>query len=203
MKTMSFALLLVAGTAIVLAGCADNATSVVQPNDREMVASSKSMLGKGDVRHSATGGAHLLYMDGAKLNFSFMFSAIQHLDGSASGEIQFRNMDGFSFRGTVFDLKVDAVSRMAKLSWVYTAGPWVGQTGFVVVIDNGEGKKALASDQISWFVFTDGTDIGDATIDELVAMDPDPYLAWLTPMAGVSSPEDLLTPTTGGNVQVR
>ena len=177
--------------------------SIVQSNDWERVASSASILGKGDVRHSATGGAHLLYMDGVKLNFSFMFSAIQHLDGSASGEIQFRSMDGFSFRGSVFDLKVDAVSGMAKLSWVYTAGPWVGQTGFVVVIDNGEGKKAPAPDQISWFVFTDGTDIGDATIDELVAMDPGPYLAWLTPMAGVSLPEDLLTPTPGGNVQVR
>jgi hypothetical protein len=70
-------------------------------------------------------------------------------------------------------------------------------------VDNGEGVNRTYADLISWPVFTDGTDIGATTVDEVVAMGPAEYLEWLASLAGVPLPDDLLSPATGGNVQIR
>ncbi|MDH3253065.1 MAG: hypothetical protein OEM41_09760, partial [Ignavibacteria bacterium] len=134
------------------------------------------------------------------------FTAKQYEGNTFSGQLQFTDHAGLKFQGTVIDLKV--VDNKAKICYTYTSGPWAGQFGCVVVADNGEGSNATGPDMMSGFLWTDGTDIGTATIPELTAMSPDEFISWIEDyvfpvLYGIPIPGPVLVPTSHGNIQVR
>jgi hypothetical protein len=144
----------------------------------------------------------------------FSFSAIQHGDGSFSGEVR-NNDEGptLKFHGKVFDLKVEG--NRAKICWTFTSGAWTppeappwpltGMPAGVVVVDNGEGKTASGPDMVS-LIWCDppGTyysAIGK-TIEELNALGIDDYIHDVCILSGFS-PTDYVPAIDMGSVKVR
>ena len=113
---------------------------------------------------------------------------------------------GSQSHGVVY--KVDFDENMAKICWMFTSGPWKGQHGYTVVMDNGEGSNADEPDANAGILWTDGSDIvGVGTIVELDAMTVDDYLTWLMddlfPFLQIPPGTPVWAPFTQGNVQVR
>jgi hypothetical protein len=214
MKLLSCALLLMATMAFVLLGCADNPGPVAGSTDQGISSSSATSLAKmGENMHSATGNGHWRVI-GPQSRVRFCFSAIQHSDGSFSGEVR-NNDEGptLKFHGKVYDLKVEG--NRAKICWKFTSGaytppgapPWdlTGMPSAVVVVDNGGGKNGSGPDQVS-LIWCDppGTfypAIGK-TIEELNALGIDDYLHDVLILAGMSL-NDYLPDTDMGSVKVR
>jgi hypothetical protein len=202
MKTLSCVLLLMASMAFVLVGCSDNSNSLVSQTDQpQKVSGSIVDLAKtGPETHSATGSGHFVYFGQENYNDQWSFSA-KVADGKVTGQVQYTDREmGYTFHGEVYQLIVDG--NMAKLGWVAKRGPtypaWEGlQYGFVVVVDNGEGKGVM--DQISWGMLADETGAGGASLLDIVAMDPQGYITWLIDM-GLDPP---LWEYVDGNIQVR
>jgi hypothetical protein len=100
-KTLSLALLLMAGMAFVLLGCSDNSNSVVTPNDQVASSGSATSLAKiGEDLHSVTGTAHTYnivvpelgaFIPGPKekggVYNTLIVNAIEHSDHSVSGKL--------------------------------------------------------------------------------------------------------------------
>jgi hypothetical protein len=110
------------------------------------------------------------------------------------------------FHGKVFSLQVE--NNRAKLNWTYTSGPWTGFYGSAVVEDNGEGRKAGGPDKASGFLWTDGSDIGNYTIPQLIILSPNEFIGWIENyvfpvLYGGPIPGPVLEPTSHGNIQVR
>jgi len=154
-------------------------------------------------------------MIGPQTQVRFSFSAIQHADGSVTGEVQ--DKDGgptLQFHGKVFDLKVDG--NRAKISWTFTSGtvnpPLVpvttdltGWVASVVVIDNGEGNNATGPDMISRiYPAPPGTFFPpiNMTIEQLNALGVADYLEKVLFLTGASYSHYVAAIETG-SVQVR
>ena len=88
MKTLSFALLLMASLAFVLLGCSDDSNAVVNPGDQTIATSAHSAsLAKGKaILHSATGASNEFY-EGEDANVA-PSDAKQYVDGSFDGVVQ-------------------------------------------------------------------------------------------------------------------
>jgi hypothetical protein len=221
MKNLSLALLLVASMAFVLVGCSDNSAPLVSPEDAVVSSvTSQASLAKGDVLNSATGSAHYKFVSGSlQSRVRFSFSAVRHANGTCSGEVQ-NNDEGptFNFHGKVFDLKVE--DNAAKFAFKFSYGTYYGIpfgdwyggvdisafTAWCVVVDNGQGKNATGADLVSWILWTDGSDIGTATIEDVNAMGPQAYLNWIKnvicPMYNISY-DDFLGQFDNGSIRVK
>ena len=144
MKKLMCVLVSLTFVGLVLLGCTDSSDQLVVPVDKASTVS----LEKG-VIHSATGSAHWkIVSSSGQSRVRFSFSAIQHSDGSFSGQVQ-NNDQGptFNFHGNVFDLKVEG--NIAKFAFKFTSGTYYGipledwygvnisdLTAWCVVIDN-------------------------------------------------------------------
>lgn len=209
MKTLSFALLLMASMAFVMLGCSDNPDAVVSPGKQQAVTSPAASvpLEKGEaVVHCATGSGLLSDFWGTEVKWTFTFTAKECDGGRYTGEVKFVDHAGVKFHGTIINLNV--VGNKAKLCWTYTSGPWAGLFGCAVVVDNGEGGKAQGPDMMTGFLWTDGSDIGEGTIPGITAMTPDAFVLWLETylfpvVMGLPPGLPALLPTDHGNVQVR
>lgn len=142
MKTLSFALLLMACMAFVLLGCSDNSNPLADASERPGNApSGPTSLAKGAaVVHSATGSGHT-YVEGKLRTFSFV--AKELADGSYRGEWQAfaRNwgpVEG-KWHGVVTYVKFDG--NMALIVGRETTGPYAGWYDAFAVVDNGEGAN--------------------------------------------------------------
>lgn len=216
MKTLSFALLLMAGMAVVLLGCSDNSNPAMTAGAQLGQQPAITSLSKGGNINSATGTIHVKYTPvTGQTNSRSSFTAIRHSDGTCSGEFQNRD-DGpiFYGHGKVYDLKVSG--NMAKIAFRYTKGNIADYYGadvkitdivaWFVVIDNGEGANATGPDLVTMILFTDGSDIFDATIEGIDNMGPQEYLDYmrdyLLPLYGVPY-EMFIGPLEHGSVQVK
>jgi hypothetical protein len=163
-----------------------------------------SALAQQGVLHSATGSGHLAFVAGEPYWDSYSFTAKILADGRVLGQVQyFDKMMRFSVHGEVFDLKVDGT--MAKIAFRIKHGtyPWEGfeddRYGFFVVVDNGEGGDVTNCDMISWLVPADEEGFFGTSLQELIDMEPDDFIAWL---AGFGY-EPALFAYVKGNIQVR
>jgi hypothetical protein len=212
MKGLSFFLVSAVAVSFGLMSCSDNTDPIVGPTSQKTTQDEAITLAKGALVHSATGSVHWK-MIGFQSSVRCSFSAIQHKDGSISGQIQ--NNDGdqiLRIHGVVFDLLVEGNS--AKVCFTITKGaltmpgqPSMDLTGWVcglVVVDNGEGKKATGPDLVSMI---DGAPPGtllDAmlTIEDVVAMNVGDYIDFWTDLYGITY-NDYVVPFDNGSVQVR
>jgi hypothetical protein len=191
MKTLSLVVLLVASLAFVMLGCSDSPGPVVGPNDQAISAttSSSALAKMGADMHSATGNGHWR-MIGTQSRVRFSFSAIQHADGSLSGEVR-NNDEGptFKMHARVWDLMVDG--NTAKICFTFSkgsiygppGGPYTDISGWlacVVVVDNGDGKDTEA-DLVSLveggppcYEYESGV-----TVEDLLAKNIDDFLAYI------------------------
>jgi hypothetical protein len=169
MRTVSFVLLLIAGLALMATGCSDNSASVTSPGDQTLSRTAElpaTILGKsGPLLNSVSGNMHNFIKfsngkAGKKWDFfgDVSMSAKLDQDNTASGNIRVhyigeRPPESWpAFSAKISQLKVEnnpGVGVMAKLMFVVTEGAEImemyGPTpvGCMVVIDGGEGKKAL------------------------------------------------------------
>ncbi len=131
MKAFPVILLLMSSVASVLSGCSDSLAPVSALCDQTASPmSSPGTLGKmGTEMHSVTRNAHWK-IAGTQTQVRFSFSAIQHADGSFSGEV--RNLDEgpqAKIKGRVYDLELDG--NRAKICFTTAnGGERVGATGF-------------------------------------------------------------------------
>jgi hypothetical protein len=104
---------------------------------------------------------------------------------------------------------------MAKLSFQFTRGNYFADPygvdiskifGWLVVIDNGDGRTATGPDFCTLVLYTDGSDIGTQTIEGIDAMSPEEYLQmmkdYILPFYDIPY-DDFMLPTDNGNIQVR
>jgi hypothetical protein len=152
MKTMTFALLMMAMLAFVLVGCSDNSLPVTGTIGKSTSgAGMPSGLAKMEgVIHSATGGGHVMaFYNNPQMTYDGLitFSAIQRPNMEFSGSLQHHDFEmGFKFNAEVIDLKVVEVpgGMMAKLSCEIKHGKfpagWNPGYSFLVIQDNGQGE---------------------------------------------------------------
>ena len=212
MKTLSLALLLMASMAFVLLGCSDNSSPLVSPTDPVLQAQTANQslgLSKGEVVHSATGSGHISILDGTPYNDNWSFSATQRADGKCSGQVQYTDREySYTFHGDVVNLQVEdhgAKGKWAKLDWTCKRGPTYpgmqdDKFGFVVVIDNGEGKNASGPDMISFGILVSQEGAQTRTLQQLKDMTPSEFVSWLIDQLGE---EYALYAYQNGNIQVR
>lgn len=161
MRNLSCALLLLASVAFVVMGCSDSPNPVDAPSD--LLNSPSTLVKMGDILHSATGSAHWRVV-GSQTRVRCLFSAIQHKDGTFSGEFQNNDVGPtFKCHATVHDLMVEG--NTAKMCFTFSEGsrwlpgpgqPYVdisGWIGCMVVVDNGQGKNAVEPDRVSYVWF--------------------------------------------------
>jgi hypothetical protein len=223
MRALSLALLLMASMAFVLGGCSDNSNSVVTPSEQALATpASSSSLAKGGILHSATGSGHwksVFFSDQTLIRVAF--SAIQHADGTVSGEIEDKDRGPtFKFHGKVIGLKVK--NNIAKIEFKFTSGTYFGVpladyyggdlskvVAWVIAIDNGEGKNAEKPDVVSWFLWGDDAElmpILGVGVEYISNLDPQEFMDWvdvsLLPLVGITH-DIYFTPVDHGSVQVR
>jgi hypothetical protein len=215
MKVPSLALLLMASMAFVLTGCSDNSGPVVGPNGQTLAASnSPAALSKtGEGLHQATGTGHWATTPWGNARIRFAFSAIQHANGTTSGELQLNDESGECyFHAKVTELRIEpGQPNMAELIGTIDKGgagkgapPYVS-TVFVVVVDNGEGKKATGPDMISyipWFGPGDAEYYG-TTVEALLALTPRQFLSWAFDAFQPPGETSFLRPVEYGSVEVK
>ena len=154
------------------------------------------------VLHAATGSGHWKVIGWDDFvfesNVRFSFSAIMKANGSCSGEIQLRDEGPlYEAHGKANNIKVS--DNIAKVSINFTHGNF-GQyynppvdittmSGWFIAIDNGEGNNSNGVDMLSMILWTDGSDIGEQTIEEIEAMSPEEFLLmmqnYLLPLYGI------------------
>jgi hypothetical protein len=215
MKVVSYALLLMASMAFVLVGCSDNSAPVVAPSEQAVatITSPGPLAKMGADMHSATGNAHWRII-GSQYRVRFSFSAIQHADGSITGEVR-NNDEGptFKMHAKVWDLKVEG--NQAKICFTFSkgsiygppGGPYTDISGWlvcVVVVDNGEGKSATGPDIVS---LVEGGPPGyeyepGVTVEDVLAMGIDEFLTYI--LNYYQQPYSWFMPAIDqGSVQVR
>jgi hypothetical protein len=205
MKNCNWIFVLVAIIGLIFFSCSDE-TSVPVAS-----ISSNSISKMGDDMHSATGNGHWRII-GDESRVRFSFSAIQHGDGSFSGQV--RNNDQgptFKFHGVVYNLLVD--DNLAKICFTFTSGVWTppggpsydltGCLGCVVVVDNDEINEV---DRVSltWFD-PPGTvypTTPPMTIEEIFAQSIDDYINTVINLFGLTY-DDFLPEIEQGSVHVR
>ncbi len=213
MKTFPFILLLMASLAFVLVGCSDRSVPISGLADQTASAvSSSGTLGKmGTEVHSVTGTAHWK-IAGTQTQVRFSFSAIQHADGSFSGEV--RDLDEgpqAKIKGKVYDLELDG--NRAKICFTTTSGflafegqPTVDLTGWplaFVVVDNGQGKSSTGPDLVSWIEGAPpGGDFNGMKVEDYLALSIDDFINAELSYYGVPL-EVFMPPIDKGSVQVR
>lgn len=212
MKALKCVLVLTAFLGLILIGCADSSDQLVNPVANTNTSDDIGSLDKSDgIVHSATGSV-LWKIDpfSGEKNMHWSFNAVLHKDGSVTGNYE---AEGY-IKAKVYDLKVSG--NIAKLAFHYVRGPFGGFYsppvdisqiyGWLVVIDNGEGKKATEPDYCSLTLFTDGSDIGMQTIEGINQMSPEEYLQmtkdYLLPLYGVPY-EVFMQCFDNGSIQVR
>ncbi|MDH3253066.1 MAG: hypothetical protein OEM41_09765 [Ignavibacteria bacterium] len=220
MKTISCALLLMAGLAFVVVGCSDNSTPIA--GQALSTAASSGSLAKGGILNSATGSAHWKSIPlSLQSNVRWSFSAIRHADGSVSGEVQDKDEGPtFSFHGKVTDLKVQG--NIARLEFVFTRGTYFGVPladfyggdlsnvfAWVVVVDNGEGNNASGPDYASGILWGDDAELQSilgTSVEEIRNMEVDEFNDWIQnevlPFLGLTS-DDFFLAVDKGSIQVR
>jgi hypothetical protein len=209
MKTVSYALPILAMVIFVLTGCADR-SNLLAPSDEPAVVGSTTpataapLAKAATVKHSVAGSTQIFIYEGPN-NFAmpfrhhYTFNAKEMSDGSVSGTLQLLEPNGsVKAHAKIVGLKVDA--NKAKLECQFTSGPWAGLYAFNVVIDNGEGANSGAADQITLLAIYEGEPF--PTLDDWMAMSPADFLAFLT-AAQPYIPMYVVQDIEGGNIQVR
>jgi len=181
MKALPVFLILAVAVVFGLTGCSDTNDPIVAPADQPEAVS----LAKEGVIHSATGGGNFLvyYVNSTRMELkgNFAFAAVQHADGSCSGAMQCHVWPwGVTFQGKVIDLKVEDVpgGRLAKIfgELKHTKGipaEWGATYCHAVIFDGDNGVDD----------YHRGVGVGPATgwfghtVEELIAMTPQEYLA--------------------------
>ncbi len=186
MKAFPVILLLMASMAFVLMGCSDSSAPVATAGDQVVGFGHVMGLEKAGVIHAVSGSAHVKFVPvTGEENAKFSFSAVQHADGSVTGELTGQDKGRIMYgEAKVYGLHVSG--NMAKLDFRYTHGNFntfyapgtkiTDIVGWVVLIDNGEGENATGPDMVSLSVFTEGSDIQPLTIAQLDPMGPEEYL---------------------------
>ncbi len=206
MKTLSFALLLVASMAFVLLGCSDN--PMVTPGEQAVAPSSSgASLAKGrPIVHSATGACSEFF--GGKIQ-SWAFNAKQYEDGTCDGVVQIdvhsQSRDMGFLHCNVMSLKLYDMPDGAKAAVIgmveVEKGPFNGSYDAFVVYDYGEGNKGHP-DMFTTVICWDPENslenmkaVWNMPPDEVIQriLDIHPGLTW----------NDVLVPVDEGNVQVR
>ena len=205
MKNFNWVVILLSILGFVIFSCTDETTTPVAPN------SFNDLNKMGDDFHSATGNAHWRII-GEEIKVRFSFSAIQHKDGTFSGQV--RNNDQsptFKFHGEVYDLLVE--DNVAKICFTFKSGVWTppggpsydltGWLGCVVVVDNDEINEV---DRVS-LIWLDppGTvypTIPPMTIEEIFAQSIDNYINTVINLFGLTYNE-FIPEIEQGSVQVR
>jgi hypothetical protein len=218
MKNLSLALLLMASMVFVLSGCSDNSNSVVTPSEQVTAAttSSGNLAKMGEDLHSATGNGHWRFV-GTQSRVRCLFSAVQHKDGTCSGEVT-NNDEGptFKFHGKVYDLKVEG--NRAQMWWKFTRGtnppggePYLdltGMLGTMVVVDNGNGNSATGGPDLVSLIWCDPPETYDGslnppmTIEQIFALSTDEYINYVMNNFGMSY-DQFLPAIEMGSVTVR
>jgi hypothetical protein len=215
MKTI-YTIVLLAFLGLAILGCSDSSNPIATTVDKASTLNFTGSLDKDNgILHSATGSAHWRSVPiTGETNFRISFTAIQHKDGTITGELVAKDKGIMYGKAKVYGLEVSG--NMAKLAFHYTNGnlgamyyPPVDISdiyGWLVVIDNGQGGNTTGPDLVSLIVFTDGSDILPLTIAELDPMGPQEYLNtmgdYLFQYYGI--PYDaFLSPYENGSVQVR
>ena len=207
MKTL-YAIVLLAFVGLAILGCSETTDQLIAPVEKVNTLS----LEKG-VIHSATGSAHWRLI-GTQSRVRFSFNAIQHSDGSFSGQVR-NNDEGptLKFHGEVYDLIVE--ENRAKICWTMTRGAWIAPDGTVfdltgmimcvVVVDNGEGNSESDPDLVS-LIWGDppGTYYPSIsmTIEQLNGLGIDEYLDNILILTGMTY-NDYVPAIDQGSVQVR
>ncbi len=229
MKILSAALLLTASVAIVLMGCSDNTAPITGTDEPAMSKASASPLAKEGVVHSVTGSAHWKSIPREFQALArFSYTAIQHADGSVSGEVQVICTEGaasdknvsINFNAKVTDLKVEG--NTAKIEFMFTSGtymgfPWADYYGgdlshvrcWLIAIDNGEGNHATAPDISSGILWGDDAELQfylGKDVQWISNLGPLEFIDYMTnevlPMLGISVADYFHSPENG-SVQVR
>jgi hypothetical protein len=206
MKPAALVLLLMASLAFVLLGCTDNPSSPVSSGDPlagpSLSSSSSPSLAKSeDVKHSVNGNVQLFIVKGPgfemPIRVVMTFSAKESKDGTVSGTFHYNYPGGKdNGQGKVVGLKVDG--NKAKLEFLYNTEPFVGKYGFVVVIDNGEGKNS-PPDQVTAVWVYEGEEPPYPQLAELFLMDPDEFIGMVRSWVPFYIPQE----TGAGSIQVR
>jgi hypothetical protein len=209
MKLLSCAFLLVASMAFVLLGCSEPLSPLPVTNhpDASAIVSGVAAptLDKGaGVKHSAAGSAQMFIWEGPEnsempLRSHSNFNAKESMDGSCSGTFTLLEPNGaMKAHARIVGLKVDGSK--AKLEYLFITGPYTGRYAFTVVIDNGEGAKASASDMITITAIYEGEPY--PTLEDWRAMSPDEFIAFLQAVQEYI-PVYVVQEVDGGNIQVR
>ncbi len=231
MRIPAFVFLLMASVALALIGCTDNANSPLAPGDRAVPASGlPDVLAKvGQDLHFVTGTAH---WKSVPVEFQqlarFSYTAIQHADGSVSGEVQNICTDGaagdknvsMNFHAKVTGLKV--AGNTAKIEFMFTSGTYMGSPladyyggdlshvrCWLIAIDNGEGIHATAPDVSSGILWGDNAELQyylGKDVEWISNLGAIEFIEYMTnevlPMLGIS-PVDYFHSPDNGSVQVR
>ncbi len=198
--------------AFAMAGCTDS-SQPVSSNAQGSLTSAGSA--GNEILHTVTGTVEWRGIQPATgPDMGLKFTARQYADGTIDGDFEcLNNCLEMKGRGKIYDMKVSG--NTAKIGLNFTCGnegtfcncsrDITKMSGWVVVIDNGDGAGATGPSYVSMSLFTDGSDIGDGTIEGLDRMEPQQFLEWmrtyLLPLYGVAY-ADYLLPCAIGSVHV-
>ncbi len=205
MKTLPIILLLIAGFALVLAGCSDSSSSPVAPNGQANPVSTPppSLAKGGPVVHSATGSGSIFY--GGK-TATFAFTAHKYADGSCDGEYQlnthYQDPEWGKWHGRVTSLEVYN-GNTAVIGGIETNSSFQGYYDAIVVQDNGEGKKDLADKYTCTVLWTDSKEYAQ----QVWAMPPNQVINEIVKecisLGWIVTADTIFVPVQMGNIQVK
>jgi hypothetical protein len=208
MKKFNWIFILFAIVGFALLSCMDETSPPVASNSLNF---SENIYKMGDDMHSATGNAHWRFI-GTQSRVRFSFSAIQHKDGTFSGQVR-NNDEGptFKFHGEVYNLLVEDNRAIIAFTFsdgsIYSppGGPIIdlsGWLGCVVVVDNIGNENDVVS--LIW-----GDPPGTIyptnppmTVEELFALNIDDYINTVLTLSGLTYNEFMPT-IEHGSVHVR
>jgi hypothetical protein len=209
MKTFLFALLAVSSMAFLLTGCSDNSTPVASPAAQSINSPNSSMsLAKGGaIVHSATGAANDFWLGKSQ---TWAFTARTYADGSCDGEYQIHEhavppAEG-EIHGKVLSLRIWDYNggKAAVIGGIETKSGFPGWYDAFVVIDYGEGSKALPDMYTGYIYFAESKEaaikVWEMSPDQVVQATVDEHNGWSD---NKITPADVLIPIGMGNVRVR
>jgi len=208
MKSFNWLIILFAVVGFAIISCSDETSPPVSSN---LLNSSENIDKMGDDLHSATGNGHWRFI-GTQSQVRFTFSAIQHKDGTFSGQVR-NNDEGPTFKchGVVYDLLVE--ENRAKIAFTFSEGSTysppggpildlAGWLGCVVVVDNngnGEDVVSLIWGDPSGTIYPTNPPM---TVDELFALSIDDYISTVITLWGITYNE-FMPEIEQGSVHVR
>jgi hypothetical protein len=158
----------------------------------------------GGIVHRVSAGFGSVYELGVPVPYTFSITANLYANGSADGVLNVVDHDyAEKHHGRVIDLKVKG--NMAKPTWIYTSGPRKGAYGFIVLVDNGEGKKATGPDKRSWALWLEKDEIFEGkSVADFIKMSPSELIAFYQTLLGPGDdPESIYYVVKNGNIQVK